>query len=402
MDITDEVRRIIEEVRCSSGTGLTVDKAAVSMPPEAYTSEAFYAFEREAVFKQSWLYLCHESEVATPGSALPVTVAGEPLIVSRDMAGDLHVVSAVCQHRGYVIPCEPGGMRHLRCPYHSWTYALDGRLEGAPSMGPVHDLDELRATISLPSLRVEIWHGLVFAHFDPNADPLAPTLARLEPHVVGYRFEDLKVVDTVNFPDLPFNWKNMQENALEEYHTTYVHRGYHENAPANLVRHAEYAAGEGAVFRHAGLVQRAGLPLEGFPTFPVIPGLPEELEHHMLFLAVPPLNFAAVEAIGIKMFRIVPQSADRTTLTVTWLYPQETIDRPDFDELLKGQIALLDVIDQPDLDSNTAVYQGLRSQFAPRGPYSNYEATLPQLNHWLLERYERCLKLHEDPLEQKV
>ena len=382
-DLDPEVRDIVADVIGSVGDVA----AARSLPPAAYISDRFYEFEQAAVFRRSWLYLCHVSEVAEPGSFEAVTVGNEPLLVTRDEAGQIHVLSAVCQHRGYVIAEADGRAKHLRCPYHFWTYGLDGRLLAAPSMGPAHNLDELKANVCLPKLRVEVWQGLVFANFDPDAEPLGPTLAKLTPVTEPYGIEDLVVVDQLVLSDLPFNWKNMQENALEEYHTTYVHRGYHENAPANLVRHSAFEAGDGAVFRHAGLIQRAGLPLEGFPLMPVIDGLPDEFYEHMLFFAVPPLNFAAVEATGIKMFRITPQAASRTTLTVTWLFPQATIDRPDFDELMAAQRGLIEVIDQPDLQSNTRMFKGLRSRFAPRGPYSPYEASLPQFNEWLLERY---------------
>ncbi|MCU1453682.1 MAG: hypothetical protein JWN46_1828 [Acidimicrobiales bacterium] len=378
--IVDEVGRSVGDVA-----------GARSLPPAAYTSERFYEFERDAIFRRSWLFLCHVGELPVPGSFQAVTVADEPLLVTRDEHGGIHVVSAVCQHRGYVIAEVDGEARHLRCPYHAWTYGLDGRLLAAPSMAPAHDLDDLKASIRLPSLRVEVWQGLVFANFDPDAEPLAPTLERLTPHVEPYAIEDLVVVDSLTLPDLPFNWKNMQENALEEYHTTYVHRGYHENAPAHLVRHHDFAPGDGAVYRHAGLVQRAGEPLPNFPVFPIPEGLPEELYHQMLFFAVPPLNFAAVEALGIKMFRITPQSAGRTTLTITWMYPRTTVERHDFASLMASQRALVDVIDRPDLESNTRMFRGLRSRFAPRGPYSSQEASLPQLNEWLLERYRSFL-----------
>jgi phenylpropionate dioxygenase-like ring-hydroxylating dioxygenase large terminal subunit len=383
IDLDPDLQETVREIAASVGDVAS----ARSLPPAAYTSEPFYQFEQAAIFRRSWLYLCHVSEVAEPGSFEAVTVGNEPLLVTRDDAGQIHVLSAVCQHRGYVIAEADGHAKHLRCPYHFWTYALDGRLLAAPSMGPAHNLDELKASVCLPRLQVEVWQGLVFANFDPDAAPLGPTLAKLALHTAPYAIEKLVVVDQLVLPDLPFNWKNMQENALEEYHTTYVHRGYHENAPAHLVRHSAFESGDGAVFRHAGLVQRAGLPLPGFPLMPVIEGLPDSYYEHMLFFAVPPLNFAAVEATGIKMFRITPQSAARTTLTVTWLFPQGTIDRPDFAELMAAQRGLIDVIDQPDLQSNTRMFKGLRSRFAPRGPYSPYEASLPQFNEWLLERY---------------
>ncbi len=380
---TPFVRRVVDQV----GESIGDLPAAVTMPPEAYTSEEFHRFEVDAIFRRSWLYLCHVSEIPDRGDYLAVTVADEPLLVTHDHDDVIHVVSAVCQHRGYVIAEEDGDGRLLRCPYHSWSYGLDGRLLGAPSMAPAPDLDHLKSTISLPKLRVEVWHGMVFANFDEHAEPLAPTLATAETLVEPYGIEDLVVIDSRDYTDLPFNWKNMQENALEEYHTTYVHKGWHENAPAHLVQHVDYARGDGSVQRYVGLLQRAGEPVPGFPVLPVIDGLPDELYERLLFVAVPPLHFAAIEGTGIKMFRITPQSAGRTTLTVSWLFPKHTVETVGVEELMKGQLELIEVIDKPDLRSNAGMFKGLKSKFAPRGPYSPYEATLPEFNEWLHERY---------------
>ena len=398
---TPHARRVVEQVAESIG-----DLAeAKTLPPDAYTSEDFYRFELDAVFRRSWLYLCHVSEVPNRGDRLPVTVADEPLIVTHDLDDRIHVVSAVCQHRGYVITNEDLGgdngpansvadaeeeassSRFLRCPYHYWTYGLDGRLLGAPSMSPAHDLEELKATICLPTLRVEVWHGMVFANFDEDAPALVPTLDKAEALVAPYGVEDLVVIDSRDFTDLPFNWKNMQENALEEYHTTYVHKGWHENAPAHLVHHPEYDRGDGSVQRYVGLLQRAGTEVPGFPVLPVIEGMPEELYHRLLFVAVPPLHFAAIEGTSIKMFRITPQSAGRTTLTISWMFPRATVEELGVEALMEGQLELIEVIDKPDLKSNAGMFRGLSSKFAPRGPYSPYEATLPQFNEWLHERY---------------
>ncbi|MDY7105615.1 MAG: aromatic ring-hydroxylating dioxygenase subunit alpha [Actinomycetota bacterium] len=362
--------------------------SARSLPAGVYTSPEFYEFEKNSVFRSSWLYLCHESQVPEPGDHLAVTVADEPLLVARDHDGRINVLSAVCQHRGYVITDCDGSSKRFRCPYHAWTYELDGRLVAAPSMGPAHDLDELRRTIALPKLRVEIWHGLVFATLDADAAPLAPTVADADAAIAPYRLGDMVVAETVTIRDLPFNWKNMQENALEEYHTSYIHKGFHENVPADRVVHGAFPPGAGAVYRHAGMIIGGGEPVPGRPTLPVVEGLTEQERHHFVFLAVPPLLFAAIRPDGAKVFRIVPQSAGLTTLTIQFLFPRPTLELDDFDDLLRQQVAMIDTIDQPDLDSNARVYAGLRSSFAPRGQLSPQESSLPQFNRWLLDRYE--------------
>src|SRR5262249_8092721 len=157
----------------------------------AYTSDEFFEFEQEAIFDRSWLFLCHESEVAEPGQALAVDVLDDPLLVTRSDDGVVHVLSAVCQHRGFVLSEEHVSARNIRCPYHYWTYGLDGKLLGAPSMTPEHELEQLKRDTCLPRLRTEVWQGLVFMNFDPDAPALAPTLERVAEVVRTHRFEDL-------------------------------------------------------------------------------------------------------------------------------------------------------------------------------------------------------------------
>jgi phenylpropionate dioxygenase-like ring-hydroxylating dioxygenase large terminal subunit len=357
------------------------------MPPETYTSPEFFEFERDSVFRRSWIYLCHQSQLPNPGDYLAVSIVDDPVLVVRRADHTIGTLAAVCQHRGYVIAESCGHERYLRCPYHAWTYGLDGRLLSAPSMGPAYANGDLKASIRLPAIRTEVWHGLVFANLDADAEPLAPTLAGFDVHAAPYRIGDLVVAETVTLDGLPFNWKNMQENALEEYHTTYVHRGYHENAPATMVDHDPFAPGDGAIYRHAGLIIKGGEDVPGRPTFPVIPGLPEANRGFFLFVAIPPAMFAAIRPDGIKLFRILPQRADSMTLTISFLFPPTTLERDDFPTMMDRQRELITLLDQPDIESNTRTFRGLRSMHAPRGPYSPQEASLPQFNTWLRDRY---------------
>jgi phenylpropionate dioxygenase-like ring-hydroxylating dioxygenase large terminal subunit len=258
-------------------------------------------------------------------------------------------------------------------------------------MDPAYDLETLRGTVRLPAIRHETWHGMIFVNLDAGAGPLAPTLSRLEPEIGPYGVGRMKVADMVSLSGLPFNWKNMQENALEEYHTTYVHRGYHDNAPANRVVHGDFHSGDGGISRRVGLIIKGGEEVRGRPNFPLIPGLPDEQRGHFLFLAVPPALFLVVRPDGIKLFRILPQAADRMTLTISFLFPPGTIEQRDFPALMERQREFIQLLDQPDIESNTRVFRGLRSSYAPRGPYGPQERSLPQFNQWLLERYRSFL-----------
>lgn len=365
---------------------------AIGIPPEAYISEEFFDFERSAIFERSWLYLCHVSELTPSSNSLSAVLLGEPVLVTRGQDGTINVMSAVCQHRGHTLCERDVTDRHVRCPYHSWTYALDGKLVGAPSMTPEWEVRQLRKNIRLPQLRAEVWHGLVFVNFDPDATPLNESLERLDSVIGSHGFENLVAARAVELGTLSYNWKNMLENALEEYHTTYVHAGFHDNAPPELVRHGEYEPGDGGVYRHAGLVIKGGEDVPGRPTFPVIEGMPDSERGHLIFFAVPPSFFAVVYPHGLKVFRVLARSAGEISMRITFLFPQSTLELPNFPEMLAKQVDLVELLDQPDIDTNTHVFQGMRSRYAPRGPLGPQERTLPQLYHWLAERCEEGLR----------
>jgi phenylpropionate dioxygenase-like ring-hydroxylating dioxygenase large terminal subunit len=253
-------------------------------------------------------------------------------------------------------------------------------------MTPEWELKQLRRNIRLPELRAETWHGMVFATFDPAAPPLAPSLHRLDDAVRTHRIEDLAPATSVVFDRLPYNWKNMLENALEEYHTTYVHRGYHDNAPPHLVEHGVYEPGDGAVYRHAGLLIKGGEDVPGRPTFPVIEGLRERARGYLIFFAIPPALFAVVYPHGVKTFRVLPLSAGEIEMRISFLFPPSTIAAPGFAPMLERQVSFVELLDRPDIESNTNVFAGMKSRFAPRGPLGPQEATLPQLYQWILDR----------------
>jgi phenylpropionate dioxygenase-like ring-hydroxylating dioxygenase large terminal subunit len=379
-EIAPSVAQAIEQMQAS----VRSIGEAVALPAEVYTSKEFFDFERGVIFDRSWLFLCHESEITT--SAHEVTVLDEPLLVTRDDAGAVHVLSAVCQHRGFVLGEEHVTSRNIRCPYHFWTYGLDGKLLGAPSMTPEHELEQLKRDICLPKLRTEVWHGLVFVNFDPDAVPIAQSLSRLDEVIRTHRMEDLLSTKSVELGRLPYNWMNMLENALEEYHTTYVHKGFHENAPANLVEHGVFEPGDNAIYRHAGLIIKGGEEVPGRPTFPVIDGLRESDRGYLIFFSIPPCLFAVVYPHGIKLFRVLPISAGEIDVRISFLFPESTVALPAFPSMLERQVALIELIDAPDVVSNTRIFRGLKSRFAPRGPLGPQEATLPQLYQWLLDR----------------
>ena len=183
---------------------------AESLPPLCYTDAGFFEFEKRAVFDREWLCVGRQSWVAEPEQYFTTAIVGEPILVARDRAGVLHAMSSVCQHRGMLVAEGHGSRRAFVCPYHHWTYGLDGSLIGAPAMGRSCGFD--KSAGGLPSFRVEVWQGFVFINFDRDAAPLAPRLEAVSQVLEPYRLGEAEGPRPGEAPLYAWNWKVMFEN----------------------------------------------------------------------------------------------------------------------------------------------------------------------------------------------
>jgi phenylpropionate dioxygenase-like ring-hydroxylating dioxygenase large terminal subunit len=195
---------------------------ARAMPPEVYTSEAFLDRELSDIFSKDWFCIGRASALQNAGDYVTQELAGQPVVVIRDRDGTLRALSNVCLHRMSTLLHGRGNVRSIVCPYHAWTYNLDGRLRGAPAM----TLNEgfCKDSYSLPKIRCEEWLGWVFVSLNEAATPVAQQLAQVEGMVSGY--------DMTNYTETFFethvwdtNWKVLAENFMESYHLPVCHAG---------------------------------------------------------------------------------------------------------------------------------------------------------------------------------
>jgi phenylpropionate dioxygenase-like ring-hydroxylating dioxygenase large terminal subunit len=373
------------------------------LPREVYTSEQFWEFEKQAIFLRAWLCIGHVGEIPQPGDQLPLTVIGEPVVMLRDTSGDVRVMSAVCQHRGHPIfsgvapvqadtGCLVKGHR-LTCPYHNWQYELDGRLVAAPSMTETVPVKRLRETVRLPQLRTEIFHGMIFINFDENAAPLAPALGQLDEELSSFGLDELIPMPFDLRTKLAWNWKLHHDNALEPYHTAYVHRGVHEAAPAKNARFGGWSEGDGQVMHPTYLTSEdASLASsDGGRKSIVIPGLGPEQRKRVMFASVPPLLSAIFQPTMVSLSILLPAGAGAMDLRRVNLYPKSAVEAENFDDVYRMYKERKAVAIAQDAATTEALQQGCRSKYAPRGPLSWMEGNIPHLNAWLIERYQRAL-----------
>lgn len=384
--LNTEVREILASLDRSS----TEYTQARTMPASVYTSEAFYEFEKEAIFAREWLCLGHVSQIQEEGDYFTIQVADEPLIVVRSENGVVRVLSSICQHRGYPVTVDgdKGNTKQFRCAYHYWAYGLDGKLVAAPEMSRSCPLAELRSETALPELKVEIWYGMIFANMDPQAEPLAPRLTKLAPEMEAFDVGSLTAINHLEYKNQPWNWKGMHENALEPYHTSFVHMGYHDVAPASMAEFTDWDDADGQVMHPTNYRWiDAGFNPTGRAILPILPGLNELRRSRVMFASVLPTVFFALSPDQVFYFLITPESAGRMTLRMAWLFPESSLKAPGFEWAFEMQNAVNGVINEQDVYSNTRMQAGQISRYTKRGRYSWQEGTLPQMNRWLTLRY---------------
>ena len=195
---------------------------ARAMPPSVYTSAEFLERELKDIFAREWFAVGRASSLAKPGDYLTFELAGQPVFVMRDGNGRLRAMSNVCLHRMSTLLEGSGNKRAITCPYHGWTYNLDGTIRAAPAMDQNRSF--CKADYRLPQVRCEEWLGWVMATLNPNAQPVAAKLAEVESLIDDYQmehyveaFRETHVWNT--------NWKILAENFMESYHLPVCHSG---------------------------------------------------------------------------------------------------------------------------------------------------------------------------------
>lgn len=253
--------------------------AATGMPNAVYDDPALFAFERDNVLGNTWAGLAFASDIPQKGYVKPVDFMGLPLVIMRNRNGELKVFHNVCSHRGMILVAEEAeviGM--VPCPYHSWTYDLDGNLKATPHIGGVgqHTADGFSCqNHGLKEVRSTTWMGMIFINLSGHAEPfdsfIAPLLARWESFVGDSGFENVRVAETHSDMELTVqaNWKLAVENYCEAYHLPWVHPALNTYSPLdqhyNLIVN-ESMSGQGT--NTYNLSEVAGFTLPQFADWP--------------------------------------------------------------------------------------------------------------------------------------
>lgn len=198
------------------------------LPAAAYTSSDFYERENRTVFATQWVFAGYRHEFVQVGDVAPITVAGQPILLVADETLEIHAFHNICRHRCLkLVDAAKNCGRLIRCPYHSWSYGLDGSLKAAPYFGGKDTAPpkELTKTIlGLQRIECQVWHDWIFVCLDTPKISFKEFILPLERQLENIPLDDLKPIATLDFGSIQTNWKALMENFIEPYHVQFVHR----------------------------------------------------------------------------------------------------------------------------------------------------------------------------------
>ncbi|MGR3984402.1 MAG: aromatic ring-hydroxylating dioxygenase subunit alpha [Gammaproteobacteria bacterium] len=196
------------------------------LPPCAYTDAGFHARENERLFARAWTFAGFAHELPRRGDVMPVSVAGQPILLLRNQSG-IAAFHNICRHRCLKLVDQPGNVGKLiRCPYHAWAYDLSGALRATPFFGGVENNlpDGFRPQDhGLLAVRCAVWHDWVFVNPDGAAMAFAEFIAPLEAQLANWDLTQLAPLAVLDFGAVGANWKFLMENFIEPYHVQFVH-----------------------------------------------------------------------------------------------------------------------------------------------------------------------------------
>ena len=376
---------------------------ATTLPAQAYTSEEFFAWETKHVLRAGWQCVAHISQIPAPGDFLNLDLLGEPLIVVRGKDDSIRVMSRVCPHRSMDIMPEGFGYEghgpaqarngsadcgHTRlflCPYHAWTFELDGRLKACPEM---HEAEDFRRDdFFLKPFRSEVWQGFIFVNLDGEAPPLAAGLTEMAADLAAYRLDQMKLVIAREW-DCPFNWKALVENFMESYHHLGIH---HKTLQPMMPARDTWTEQERRHYVRSHLpykesVRRACDELEATGDFstalPPVPGLSAGQKSEWGLFLMHPTFLLATAPDRIIWYRLQPLGPDRLKLMTTTLLAPEAMALPNYEQLHAQTLQQLTTFHLEDMQVCTAVQRGFYASGWQPGRLSHLEMPV-----WLFHRY---------------
>jgi Rieske 2Fe-2S family protein len=358
-------------------TAETFTSGTKTLPQRYFISPKVFAEEEEKIFSKQWLLVGHQSQIADAGDYFLVSVppssdygaTKESLIITRDKSEVIHGFYNVCRHRGTRLKEDTcGHAATIQCPYHAWTYGLNGRLIGAPHMDDVPGFD--KGLYSLRTVNLALWEGFIFINLDENAMPLEEWFAPLNGKFSHWNMSILRPTKRIEY-DLRANWKLMFENYSECYHCPGVHPMLAKVSPYDS---AQNDLSEGPFLGGFMRINKgAGLTMSGKACAVKIDHEQEQEQENLVFYySVFPNMLLSLHPEYVMVHQLWPKSPERTLIVCDWFFHPDAFNRPDFKP--DDAIEFWDMTNKQDWHVCELSQQGIASRAYEPGPYSSRES----------------------------
>ncbi|SIR85953.1 aromatic ring-hydroxylating oxygenase subunit alpha [Williamsia sterculiae] len=356
---------------------------------DSYVDPAVFAAEQDRIFEKMWFCAARSVDLAAPGSFRRVTVGAESVLVVRGRDATVRAFLNSCRHRGALICTEEAGhvRRNLQCPYHAWTYGLDGRLIAAPNLSSLGEID--RTEFGLVAVATREWLGYTWVC-------LADEPPDFEETVVGAvveRLGDIGMIEAYRTDELALgrretysvrsNWKLIVENFMECYHCATIHPELTEVLPefADGLA-AQYFVGHGAEFGRD--VQ--GFTVDGSAGVGALPGVEEDQDRRYYAITVRPQVFVNLVPDHVIVHRMYPMAVDHTVVECDWLFAPEVVESGvDLDR----SVELFHRVNQQDFDACERTQPGMSSRaYRSGGVLVPAEHHIAEFHDWVTSAIE--------------
>jgi Rieske 2Fe-2S family protein len=369
--------------------------ASRNLPQAVYTAPEIYDWEMRHIWEAGWVNAGRAEQLARPGDCAAIRVGADGILLTRGEDLKLRAFYNTCRHRGHEL-LAPGACAHvlgIRCPYHAWTYELDGRLRFAPRTGDLPGFNP--AEHGLIPARVEEWHGWLWVNASGDAPPLAEWLGELDELVRPFEPERLRIAVEKSY-DVSANWKLVHENYHECYHCTSIHPQLCKVSPpdsgVNATRPGAWIGGRMDLMDFA-----ATMSLDGHSGGVPLRGLPAEKLRTVDYYGVVPNVFLSLHPDYVLTHRLEPVAHDRIRIHCQWLFPPEALEKPGFSP--QYAFEFWDVTNYQDWRALEGVQRGVSSRGYRPGPLTMKEDAV----HRFVSRMARAyLDGYFDPAPQPV
>ena len=371
-------------------------KIGSTLPADWYYDPAIYKRELEAIWYQDWIYVGRSKEVSERRDFMVASVGDQNVVITRDLKGQLRAFHNTCRHRGSILCTEEKGSFEggtIVCPYHAWTYSLDGGLIATPHQLESADFD--MGDYSLYDVAVGEWGGFVFVNMaGQDAEPLESALGDIPSRFKNYAPERLEVGLRVEYP-MDANWKVFWENFSECFHCPGVHPELCEvvlTYGKGLLSEREDPSWQPGDDDDGTTRLRPTLgegmvtwTMDGKTDIPFLPDLTEEEKATgHTFGVLRPSLFSAFHPDFIEVGTIVPRGPEEMTLVMEWLFEESTLARPDFEPREHVSLSLL--VTEQDVLACEWNQAGLHSRRHDVGVLVPQEQGLGAFYDWVRER----------------